>query len=521
MATTRRGASLRPSRSTPGPDALETHISILIFIGDRAYKFHKPVRTAFLDHSTREKRRWACHEEVAVNRRFAPDVYLGVVDVSDENGRMLDHAVVMRRMPAERRLSSLLDDPETPAALASVARQLAAAHRDAAPVCRDGAGDWGQIRDLWEAGLEQVAPFAGEILRERDLETVDREAHRFLAGRRPLFDLRVATGHVRDGHGDLLADDIYCLDDGPRLLDALAFDPALRVGDTLSDAAFLAMDIASLGRPDLADEFLLAHTQALADDFPSSLAYHYLAYSAFVRAKIACLAAEQGREGKAERGRLLMELAADYLERGRVRMVLIGGPPGTGKSTLAAGLAEASDFRLIRTDVVRKDGGAAAPSHAPGFRRGPYAPDRTAAVYEEMLAEAQRELRLGRSVILDASWADPENRADARRAAGSCAADAHEVRCHVEPAVADRRILARLALGADPSDATVAVARRMRRDFADWPEAATVATDGPPPESVESAARLIGLELPQPAWALRAGESDPRAVAVAPGSRAS
>ena len=500
-----------PVASPPGaplwdafPDVVETHISVIVFIADRAYKFLKPVRTAFLDHSTRAKRRWACHEEVSVNRRFAPDVYLGVADITAEDGRLLDHVIVMRRMPADRRLSRLLDDPETPAVLGSIAERLAEAHRQAPPVRRSGAGDRPQLRALWDAGLEQTARFAGEILDPEALALVDREAHRYLTGRGPLFDLRVAEGHVRDGHGDLLADDIFCLPDGPRILDGLAFDAELRVSDTLADAAFLAMDLASLSHAELGDEFLERHARALDDHFPPSLGYHYLGYRAFVRAKIACLAAEQGRSEKVPRAQELLALTESYLRRGRMRVILVGGAPGTGKSTLATALARECGFRLISSDVTRR-GPRRSRSGGPGsaYRTGLYAPENTEAVYGAMLEQARASLGLGYSVVIDASWSRGEHRADAQRLADACAADLVPLRCDVDPDIAEARIVSRLQRGDDPSEATVAVARRMRADFAPWPEARTLTTSGAAEHAVREAAGVLGLDLPQPAWVTR------------------
>lgn len=507
------GERITPAEETGGtvgsprwlalPEAIETHISVLVFIGDRAYKFLKPVRTDFLDHSTRLKRRWACQEEVRVNSRFAPDVYLGVADITSEDGRTLDHLIVMRRMPGDRQLSRLLDDPGTPAVLGAIAEVLASAHRQVPAIRREGAGDWTQMSALWQAGLDQMARFTTDLIRPDALAAVDHEARRYLVERRPLFDLRVSDGHVRDGHGDLLADDIYCLDDGPRILDGLAFDQDLRISDTLADAAFLAMDLASRGHEQLGNAFLLAHATAVDDHFPPSLAYHYLAYRAFVRSKIACLAAEQGRAGKASRARELLALTDHFLRRGRVRLILVGGAPGTGKSTLARGLASACGFRLVSSDVTRKGSGATVARPDDGFRRGLYAPENTEAVYGSMLEQARNHLRLGYSVVLDASWSRREHRLDARRIADDCAADLVQLRCHVPPEVADRRIVERRAAGSDPSDATVAIARRMRAEFSPWPEARTLVTSCPPEESVRAAARILGLEVPQPAWVER------------------
>jgi aminoglycoside phosphotransferase family enzyme/predicted kinase len=471
-------------------------------VGDRAYKLNKPIRTAFLDHSTREMRERACHQEVALNRRFAPDVYLGVADVVGEHGEPQDHLVVMRRMPAERQLSRTLDHREARDCLGQVARAVAAAHARQPPERRPGWGDWRQVRELWHAGVTQMAPFANAMFPAAQLITVARRARRYLAGRRPLLQARVDDGWVRDGHGDLLADDIYCLPDGPRILDCLAFDRWLRVADTVADAAFLAMDIESRGHPELADAFLEAYAAESADRFPASLGYHYLAYRAFVRAKIACLAADQGRAAKAAQARRLLSLAEDYLERGRVRLILVGGAPGAGKSTLAKGLAESGGMALLRSDVTRKAMAGLDPSASAeaDYGHGLYAPEVTERVYAAMLLRARELLSMGHSVVLDASWSVARHREVARSVAARVAADLHEVCCEVRAGEARRRIERRRRAGVGASDATVAVADRMRAAFDDWPQATRIDTTGSSRESHAAAVSALGVHVPTPAW---------------------
>ncbi len=160
-------------------------------------------------------------------------------------------------------------------------------------------------------------------------------ARRFLAGREPLFDRRVAGGRIIDGHGDLLADDIYCLADGPRVLDCLDFDDRLRWLDGLDDAAFLAMDLERLGAPDLARHFTDWYAEYSGDPAPASLRHHYVAYRALVRAKIARIRAAQDEPAAGCEAQQLADIALRHLRAGAVTLVLVGGLPGTGKSTLA------------------------------------------------------------------------------------------------------------------------------------------------------------------------------------------
>jgi hypothetical protein len=225
-------------------------------------------------------------------------------------------------------------------------------------------------------------------------DAVERLAHRYLDGRSRLFERRIAEGHIRDGHGDLLADDVFCLDDGPRILDCLEFDDRLRYGDVLLDVAFLAMDLECLGAPDLARRFLDWYTEFSGRPFPASLASHYVAYRAHVRAKVACLRHDQGVEDAADEARCLLDLAHRHLEEAAVRLVLVGGLPGTGKSTLARGLADARGWAVLRSDEVRKEltGLPAAVPASSAWGEGLYRPEMTAATYAELLRRASAAL---------------------------------------------------------------------------------------------------------------------------------
>ena len=158
-----------------------------------------------------------------------------------------------------------------------------------------------------------------------------------------------------DGHGDLIADDIFCLDDGPRILDCLDFDDRLRWLDGLDDAAFLGMDLERLGGPALAEEFMAAYADYSGDPAPASLPHHYVAYRAFVRLKIACLRAAQGDPAAGFEARQLAEVALRHLRAGAVTLVLAGGLPGTGKSALAGAVAGRLGFTVLNSDRIRKE----------------------------------------------------------------------------------------------------------------------------------------------------------------------
>jgi predicted kinase len=295
---------------------------------------------------------------------------------------------------------------------------------------------------------------------------------------------------VCDGHGDLQAEDIFCLDDGPRILDCIEFDDTLRYGDVISDVSFLATDLERLGRFDAAAEFLRNYQELAGDRFPESLVRHHSALHAYVRAKVACLRHAQGEQRVLREARHLHGLALKHLELGRVRLVLVGGLPGTGKSTVSAGLAATRGWVVLRSDEVRKEltgsmsrqsaGSTSKDPAAPAYRDGIYDAETTAATYRVLLERARDALCLGESVVLDASWSDSRWRKTAADVAARSSSDLVELRCDLDPHEADRRLTSRNEQGADVSDATPEVAALMAREFDPWPLAAVVDTSVSP-----------------------------------------
>ncbi len=482
---------------------VETHISVLFFMGDRVYKVRKPVTTPFLDFSTRELRLADCRREVQLNRRLAPDVYLGVHDLVDEDGSPVDHLVVMRRLPADRRLATMIADPHfDDAPLQAVARQVAAFHSRAARApAIDLAGSVEHLTMLWSTNLEETAPFAGRFLDGALLDRIGRQALEYLDGRHPLLAHRVAERRIVDGHGDLLAEDIFCLDDGPRILDCVEFDPRFRWGDVLYDTSFLAMDLEHLGRADLARRFLAAYREFAGETHPDSLEHWYIAYRALVRAKIACLRADTGQAGAAEEATAFLTQAGRHLDEAEIHLVLVGGLPGTGKTTLAQGLADRLGWPVLRSDEVRKELAGldpTAPAGAAPFE-GIYTPAFTAGAYRELLRRAGVALSWGDCVVLDATWLDPDQRNAARALARRGHAHLHEIRCELEVEEAAARIQARAAALGDASDATPDVlAALAQRAPAPWAAARHVDTSRPPTTVIDDAVRLVRPDRSDP-----------------------
>lgn len=466
---------------------VETHISVLVFIGDRVYKLRKPVRYDFLDFTDRPVREADCRREVELNRRLAPDVYLGVADVV-MNGEPMDHMVVMRALPEARRLATLVrGEADTGALIVDVAKTLVRFHGGArrAPVISATATP-GVLRSQWEGNFSEVDRFVGPVLDPVVEEEIRALAVRWLGRNAALLGERIAHGWVCDGHGDLQAEDIFCLDDGVRILDCIEFSDELRYGDVCADVAFLAMDLERLGRPDAAAGFVAAYESECGERFPAPLLDFYIAQRAYVRAKVACLSDEQGVTGAGGAARQLHLLALGHLRRARHVLLLVGGLPGTGKSTLARRLSDETGWALLRTDEVRRE-------LELGDDR--YAPEAVAAVYDELLRRARDLLDAGASVVLDASWVGDDQRAAAAKTAQEGGAELAELCCTCDDAVAAARIGERLEKGKDASEATEAVRRAMAASMDPWPAAVVVDTsrDGAADLAATALRALAGL----------------------------
>ena len=338
------------------------------------------------------------------------------------------------------------------------------------------------VYTAWEANFAETAPFVDKCLDPQRDERIRDLVGRYLRGREPLFTARIEAGKVCDGHGDLQAEDIFCLDDGPRNLDCVEFDDELRYADVLADVAFLVMDLERLGRPDAASAFAEAYEVLAGERFPLSLLHHYCAMRAYVRAKIACLRHDQGDESARADAGHLHGLALEYLETAQVRLVLIGGLPAIGKSTLAARLATSQGWALLRSDEVRKELFAPEPgSSGPlGYGQGIYDDEKTATTYRVLLERAGDALSLGRSVVIDASWSREVWRHWASDLAARSVSGFWELLCDLDGGEASRRLTSRIEAGSDVSDATPEVAALMAGSLEPSPSATVVETSATP-----------------------------------------
>lgn len=449
----------------------ETHSGIVVLVGDRAYKVKKPVNLGFLDFRSQAARRHACERELELNLRLAPDVYLDLATVAGSSGGLREPMLVMRRMPAELRLATLITGGvDVEPHLRALAQLIAGFHARAERNPQIAAeGRAAGLRRRWSNNLTETRPFCGTVL-DADLhQQITDLALRYIDGREPLLDQRADAGLVVDGHGDLIAEDIFCLPDHPRVLDCLDFDDRLRWVDVLDDVAFLAMDLEHLGRADLAARFLDCYAEVSHTPTVPSLQQHYIAYRAFVRAKVTCIRAAQGVSAAAADADTLARLALTHLQAGEVTLTLVGGGPGTGKTTLATALAAHTGELLLSSDEIRRH-----ITPPPGTDR--YSDAAKTATYRELLAQATVALQHGRSVIADATWATTALRELAGHVCAATSSRLIALECHAPIEVAAARAQTRVEHGHGPSEADAAVARRLAGQRNPWPDAAPIDT---------------------------------------------
>ena len=447
---------------TPYVELHETHTGVVVLAGDKAYKAKKPIATEFLDFSTVDHRERACHQEVLLNSRLAPESYLGVGHWTDPAGGPAEPVIVMRRYPDSRRLATLVKrGVAVKGELADIAEALATFHnRSHHTRAIDAQGKAGAISARWKENVAELRRFPANASPPEVIGKIDSLAGRFIRGRNALFGQRIIDKRIVDGHGDLLADDIFCMPEGPLLLDCLDFDADLRYVDRIDDAAFLAMDLEFLGREDLANYFLDTYSHFAKDDSPTSLKHFYIAYRALVRAKVDCIRLAQGHPKASDEATRHLSLALEHLAAGAVQLALIGGAPGTGKTTVAHSLGDRVGAEVISTDDVRRElqQHGTIDGETGLLEEGLYKPEQVAAVYDEVIRRARLSLTGGRPVILDGTWRDPRQRLLARALANQTASTLLEIVCWTSVDAAVERVGHRVA-GA--SDATPHIARAL------------------------------------------------------------
>jgi len=455
-------AALRDPAIYPHPvekiEVEETHISKVFLTGLFVYKVKKPVDFGFLDFSTLAKRRHWCEQEVQLNQRLSRGVYLEVVEITREpegfalggKGEPVEYAVKMRELPRARSMLALLRRGElTLAMIDDLARVLAAFYSAArgGPEI-DPMGSVEVIQANTEENFSQTEPFVADLLEREKFLFVRQAVREFLGRHGDLFQRRVETGRIRDGHGDLRLDHIY-FEDRIQIIDCVEFNERLRQEDVTADLAFLAMDLDSFGCGHLGWRLVKTYARAAGDPEIYVLLDFYKCYRAYVRCKVDCLRLAEGGLGDDEarglrrQARRHSRLAAAYAATfSRQTLWVVCGLSASGKSTIAREMATRLRVGVQSSDVVRKLL-SGIPPHEPApaeFGEGIYTAARTARTYETLLGEIREELRCGRSTIADATFGKRRVRDQVRQLARWFGANIVFVECICPEPLLRRRL---------------------------------------------------------------------------------
>ena len=457
---------------------IETHISWVVLTGVYAYKIKKPVDFGFLDFSTLEKRRFYCAEELRLNRRFSPQIYLQLVGIRgplDEprvfgEGPVIEYAVKMREFSQRELLSSYADTRRlTTDHIDAIADTIAGLHYSAVHAASDS--DFGSAEQVKSWSRENFTHIAETIPTDalpRYFDALKKGCRQMDDDYGPVMDCRKEQGFVRECHGDLHLRNMVLIDGQVTLFDCIEFNPALRWIDTTSEVAFVAMDLQARGYPDYCWRFINRYLESSGDYEGIQLLRYYFVYRALVRGKVEALRIAQEFHNSADDPGLFkpaidfLSLAYAWVTGSRPGLIIMHGLSGSGKSTIAIRLGEAIGAIQIRSDVERKRLFDYAPLQQTGssLEQGIYATEATESTYLHLSRLAATIIKAGFTVIVDATFLLQAQRRQFVQVAEEFSITAIVIDCEVPEDILRERIIRRGKGASDASEANLGVLHR-------------------------------------------------------------
>jgi aminoglycoside phosphotransferase family enzyme/predicted kinase len=437
----------------------ETHISHLFFAGELVYKVKKSVRYSFLDYSTVEKRRYFLQEELRLNRRLAPSVYIGVLPIAfDDLGWRLggwtepaEYTLVMRRLPDKRMLPFLLDTGQVTAAMMrELAELLARFHADAERVTGIDPDRYpALVQAQWNDNLADLAQAPRQVIDPENCHVIEKFGAEFFLRHCETLKRRAANGWLRDVHGDLHTEHVCFAPEGIQIFDCIEFEPKFRQCDLASEIAFLMMDMDVRGGDSLIAPFLQRYRQMIDDTAADELLPFWQCYRALVRAKVYALRGASGFDIASRYARYASRLAWTPVQP---FIVLVSGLTGSGKSTLARELSERTGVPTINSDIVRKMLAGKPGRETVPYKQGIYSAGMTEKTYAKMAEEAEKLILSGRGVILDGTFLIRSQQQKILGLAQKHKIPLLAIHCMVSDDITQERLAQRASVGTDVSD---------------------------------------------------------------------
>ncbi len=444
-------------------EIIETHISWLILTGEYAYKIKKPVDFGFLNFTTLAKRQHFCEEELRLNQRLAPDIYLEVValtgsedapSISEKNTEgAFEYAVKMHQFDPQQRLDLLLHNKRFEAGwIDMLAEQIAAFHHQVPIVAQDS--PWGETETIWQVVSENFEHITDVVTELDDLHKVQQLSHYIAQQFRkltPLMQQRKREGHIRECHGDLHLANITLYQQQLRLFDCIEFNLQFRWIDTISDLAFLLMDLEANGEFRWANRCLNRYLELSGDYQALPLLNFYKAYRSMVRAKVAVL----GDMHDISTLRRYLRLTDYYARDLKPALFLMHGVSGTGKSHLSQQLVDHTDTIRVRSDVERKRLFQTLSRTEETLDL--YGPQMNAHTFNHLSDISGALLHSGYSVVVDATFIRQRTRQNFIELAERLGVPVRIISCHCEQKLVEARLKRREHEGDDASDADIQI----------------------------------------------------------------
>ena len=495
-------------------ERIETHGNWILLAGDFAYKIKKPVAFDFMDFSSLERRRHFCEEELRLNQRLAPDIYLRTAAITgtpthpviDGDGPVFEYAVVMRRFDPAQRLDRRLERGELQHTdLDALAVDMARFH--AALPAADADGTFGTpdaLRQLVDDNFRDCAPFL-EGAEAEALASIRAQAAAQCEALYGHLQRRLEQGFVREGHGDLHLGNLTVYRDRIQAFDCIEFNPALRWIDTANDIAFLLMDLRYRGHAAMAARFRNRYLEWSGDYDAAPLLPFYESYRAMVRAKVALLSASQCSAPETVRqqqdsARRHIRLAEQLLAPRQGQILITCGLSGSGKSVVAEQLCETLPALRLRSDVERKRLFGLDPLADSGSQTdaGIYTTAATTQLYAHLARCAQRLAEAGERVICDATFLQETQRTELAQAAEAAGVDFKVLYVHAPQHVLEARIQQRAQRQDDASEADIAILHRQltRAELPNSSDERVIAIDTTTALDAEALARRLRPRQP-------------------------